>query len=181
MARNVANVWVGADGRAYVAPTGTSAPANASASWSGAWAELGWTSEDGLTEGQNEQYSEIKGWDGTVLRKVLTSTEKTFQLTFQEINKHVLELYHSNSTVEWISGGSQLDVATPSNDLRAFGFDIADGDRVVRVVIPSGEVTARGDITYKNDQAIQAQVTITAYPDENGVTATFLFTEDYSS
>lgn len=182
MARDVDAVYVGADGRGYVAPRGTSAPTSASATLNAAFKELGWLHEDGLVEAANADSAEIKAWDGTTVRKVMTSSEFTFQVKLLETNEHTLELYYSGSAVATDGGtGSKVDVKAPESDRRAFVFDVLDGAHVARIYIPDGEVTERGDITYANGEPIAYDVTITAYPNSNGVSFTKFFDEDFTA
>lgn len=182
MARDVDAVYVGADGRGYVAPRGTSAPTSASATLNAAFKELGWLHEDGLVEAANADSAEIKAWDGTTVRKVMTSSEFTFQVKLLETNEETLELYYAGSTVAADdSTGSKVDVKSPDNDRRAFVFDVLDGPHVARIYIPDGEVTERGDITYANGEAIAYDITITAYPNSDGVSFTKFFDEDFTA
>jgi hypothetical protein len=182
MARDVDAVYVGADGRGYVAPRGTTGPTSAAATLNALFKELGWLHEDGLTEAANADSAEIKAWDGTTVRKVMTSSEFTFQLKFLETNKHTLELYYSGSDVSGDGGtGSKIAAKGPENDRRSFVFDVLDGDHIARIYIPDGEVTERGDISYANGEAIAYEVTITAYPDSTGVSFTKFFDKDFTA
>jgi hypothetical protein len=47
-------------------------------------------------------------------------------------------------------------------------IDVVDGTDLIRIVVPSGQVTELGDVTYVNGDAIGRPVTITAYPDVTG-------------
>lgn len=181
MARTVANVWVGADGRAYVAATSATAPTGADSSLDGSWTELGWINEDGLTEASNEDFTEVKGWDGTVIRKIRTSAERTFAFTCMETNKAVLELFYPGSSVTAASGGSKIEVESSAPDRRAFVFDVIDGDAVARYYVGNGEVSERGDVTHAAGEAVAYTFTVTAYPDTDGVSVVKFFTADYTS
>lgn len=181
MARDVDNVWVGADGRAYFGLTTVTAPTDATTTLSTDFAELGWVSEDGLTEGASEQYTEIKTWDGTVARKILTSSERTFQLTLLETNENTLEFYYSGDTVEAIAGGSKIEITTPSSVRWSMVFDVVDGANTCRIYLTNCEVSGRGDVVYKNGEPVGYNVTVTAYPDTDGVVATKFYDVDYSA
>ena len=56
-------------------------------------------------------------------------------------------------------------------------LSVEDGDHLMRVVIPSGQVTERGDITYANEDAVSREVTLTAYPDTSDVKAYVYLTQ----
>ena len=167
---DVTKIDAGANGAAAVAPTGSTAPTDSTTALAVAFKDLGFISEDGLTEAVNQSTNEVKAWDGTVVRKVLTGAEKTFKIKFLESNGNVLDLYYSKPTNSVVSGKTTLTVKPIlSRDLRAFVFDVIDGAKHKRIWIPNGEVTDRGEIAYKNGEASSYEVTITAYPDSNGV------------
>lgn len=70
------------------------------------------------------------------------------------------------------TAGSLLTVTddtTGQRDVRAFCFDLIQGTNHLRFYIPTGEVTARGNITYKMDGLVEYDMTITAYPTSSGV------------
>lgn len=167
---DVTKIDAGANGAAAVAPTGSTAPTDSTTALNAAFKDLGFISEDGLTEAVNQSTNEVKAWDGTVVRKVLTGAEKTFKIKFLESNGNVLDLYYSKPTNAVVGGKTTLTVKPIlSRDLRAFVFDVLDGTKHKRIWIPNGEVTDRGEISYKNGEASSYEVTITAYPDSNGV------------
>ena len=49
-----------------------------------------------------------------------------------------------------------------------------------RIIIPYGEVTERGDISYKSDEMIGYEITISAYPSSDGVSVRRLFQEGWT-
>lgn len=167
---DVTKIDAGANGLAAVAPTGTAAPTDPTTALNAAFKDLGFISEDGLTEAVNQSTNEVKAWDGTVVRKLTTGQEKTFKIKFLESNGNVLDLYYSKPTIAFATGVTTMTVKPASSrDLRAFVFDVIDGSKHKRIWIPNGEVTDRGEIGYKNGEPSSYEVTITAYPDSNGV------------
>ncbi|MFG3036857.1 phage tail protein [Streptomyces sp. NPDC048330] len=155
-----------------MAPPKATLPTDSESTWNATFTDIGWISDDGITESNSADSSEIKGWQGgQTVRKVISSSEMTFSFTAIETSKTVLELYHKGSKVVTTSGKSVLAVKAPGPDRRTFGFDVIDGDSHIRIVIPDGEVTETGDITYKGDEAIAYELTITAYPGSDGTVA----------
>lgn len=174
------NVRVGVTGEVSVAPVGTAAPTTAVSSLNAAFIGLGYVSEDGVTEAYEDTIEDIVAWQGaTVVRSTTTESKATLQFVLIETKGEVLELFHKGSAVSVVSAGQwKIDVETPSADPRAFVLDVLDGSKHIRIYVPNGEVSDRGEIVYANGQAIGYDVTITAYP-SNGVVLT-KFSDDAS-
>jgi hypothetical protein len=173
MAQDLAAVIVGQTGKVYTAPTGTAPPTDADTPWATGWIDLATISEDGMTTSFNEDSSEIKQWGGGVVRKLITSSETTFAFKCLESSKQVMEAFYK----------TQVDALTSSIELKgaqraemAWGIDVLDGSTHVRFVIPRGELTERGDVVWKADEAAGYEFTVTAYQDENLVAA-ILYTD----
>ncbi|MCX5398467.1 hypothetical protein [Streptomyces sp. NBC_00102] len=163
---------VALSGAAYVGPVGTTAPTDSVSSWPDDVTDIGWISDEGIAESNSTDTTEIKGWQGgQTVRKVISSSEMTFKFTAIETSKTVLELYHKGSKVVTTSAKSVLAIKAPGPDRRFYGFDVIDGDSHIRIVVPDGEVTETGDITYKSDEAVAYELTITAYPGPDGTVA----------
>jgi hypothetical protein len=162
-------VRVALTGAAYTAPLGSAAPTNATTAWPTGWVDIGWISDDGVTESYNDDVSEIKAWqNAATVRRVISGGEATLQFTAIETSPATLELYHKGSTV----GTGKIPVYEAAPDERMFGLDVIDGDDHIRIFIARGEVTERGDITYKSDSAVGYELTITAYPNASGLVLT---------
>lgn len=162
-----ANVLVGADGAVWFAPAGTSLPTSGSDSLDGAFVDLGYLSIDGVTEGHAQNSKNIQNWAGLTVRTLLTEQTDTLKGTFLETNPDVLETYHGEQT----DAGTVVEVKKQTGRRGCWVVDVLDGDNVLRIVVPDGQVTATDDVAYKNDDAIQYPVTITCYPDDSDNTA----------
>jgi hypothetical protein len=186
MADNPDALRVGSSGKAYVAPVGTVAPvaiqtyvvgppaAYTAVPWGVGFADLGLISEDGLSEALDEDREEWKPWGYLApVRTQITSETTTFEFTCWETNKHVLSLRYRTAIADMTQYSPkevQFDQEQrTSPDLRAFGFDVLDGENHFRYVIPRGEITERGDVTNKADEVIGYEFTCTAYPGSDGV------------
>src|SRR3954464_7733868 len=174
MALNADYVSAGQTGSGMYAPLGTTAPADPTAAWPAAWIDLGYVSEDGITEAESRDWEEIKAWQNrAVVRRLLTDNEMTWQFTLIENKADVLALRHAGSTMTEAGTApdtfSSMDVMVPQEAFYAFGFDIIDGDVHHRILIPKGSVTEVEDVTYANGEAIGYGVTIAAYPSGTGL------------
>jgi len=165
-------ILAGAQGTSWVSPKGTVAPTAMDAPTT-PWLDLGAMSTDGLTENLGQTRTEFKRWGSiSTFKTVITAQSHTFQVTFLESNPNVLGLFYRvaaptpDATSHVIS---ITDDTTGTLDPRAFLFDVVEGTNHIRFYVPNGEVTDVGNPMYKLDGLIEYQVTVTAYPDNNGV------------
>lgn len=163
MALSSTNVLIGSTGAAYVAPVGTAAPTSSVSVLAVAYADLGYLSDDGITETYDDSTDEITAWQGaTVVRRTISSSSATVAFTMIESKGDTLELFHKGSTM----AAGKIDVLGAVADRRAFVIDVVDGTTNIRLYIANGEVTERGEITYANGgEALSYPVTITCYPE----------------
>lgn len=177
MALDASKVRVAITGAIYVGPTGSTAPTDATSVVDSAFTDLGYVSEDGVTESHPDDVQEITAWqNGAVVRRVISKSDTTFQFTLIETKKGSLELYYKGSQVEVDGGGYKMDVVAPQADPRAFVIDVIDGTKHERIYIANGEINERGDRNRNNSEASGYQVTLTAYP-VNDVVMT-IFSDD---
>ncbi len=164
MATNADNVRVAVTGAVRTAPVGTTAPTNSTSSFATGWVDLGYISDAGITESQNQEWTEITAWQNRdIVRRALTSTENTWQFTVIETTQTALELYHAGSSVDGTGAGTyKLEVVAPTDDVRAFGIDVIDGSIHTRIIVPKGVVSERGDIVYDGETPIGYELTIAA-------------------
>jgi hypothetical protein len=171
MALNSQNVRVAVAGTLSVGTGAATAPTDGDATLGSGWADLGYVSEDGVTETRDRSTNTIRGWqNGDILREVVTEASVTYQAVLVETKKETVELYYG-TTVE--DDGSLVIVPANTGGRRKFVLDVIDGDEFIRAYIADGEVTEVGDQVYSNGEAIGYEVTIRAYPsstilDENG-------------
>lgn len=170
MALTASEVRVAITGELYVAPEGTAGPTTSESSLPADWTGLGFVSEDGVTEAYDESQENIVAWQsGTTVRNITSESSATLQMTLIQTNSATLGLYHKGSTV--VSDGStgwRMNVLSPTPDIRSFVFDVIDGTDHIRIWVPRGEVTERGEISYVSGDAVGYDVTITAYPTDLG-------------
>lgn len=173
MALDSDNVRVAVTGAVYVAPSGTTLPLHATQTLNVAFDDVGYISEDGVVESQASDTNDIKAWqNAAIVRKVQTSHDLTYQFTMIETNATALELFYGN-----YSAGA-VEVTGELPDRQCMVLDVVDGSEILRAVLPAAQVTARGDVTYASGDAVGRQVTVTAYPDTDGVKAYIYLTED---
>ena len=172
----VTNVSVGkpaVDGAIYRAVKGTACPTDATTSLASAFKQLGYVSEDGLTNSNSPESDDVKAWGGDTVLTLQTAKPDTFSLTLIEsLNTDVMSVVYGSTNV---SGALATGVTITANSKEAeegvWAIDMILRNNVLkRIVIPVGKVSEVGDIVYKDDEAIGYEITITALPDSSGNT-----------
>lgn len=177
MTLNADNVRSALTGAVYVAPTGSTQPTTATEAWDAAFVDLGYLSEDGITEAHSTDWNIVRAWQNrAIVRQLLTGSDATFAFTLIETTRAGLEVYHVGSTVTTEGPSNyRLEIQEPSEQYQVWGIDVVDGDDHIRIIIPDGTVSETGDVTYQNGETIGYPITITARPDSEGVVAVKLF------
>jgi len=172
MALTAENVRVGVTGAIYVAPVDTALPTDATTVLPVDHEDVGYISEDGVTETQDTDTDDIVAWqNGAKVRKVQTSHDLMYAFTMIETSEVTLREYYGNWTAGAVGPPITDDtVVIDGAELphRVWVLSVVDGDNLIRIVVPDGQITETGDITYANGDAVGREVTITCYPDSSG-------------
>ena len=177
MANIATNVTTGKPniaGAVYVASKGTTLPTDATTALDlTKFVCLGYVSEDGLKNNNELTVEAIKAWGGNIVYRSLTEMNDEFALSLIETeNTDVLKTVYGVSNVT-VDGSGNVSVAVVAEDPeeKVWVFELAlRGNRAKRIVIPSGAITSRDEITYNDSDAVAFGITISAYPDSNGKT-----------
>ncbi|MFD4523249.1 phage tail protein [Streptomyces sp. NPDC058470] len=169
-------VEMGVKGTFYVAPVGTTAPTDPYSSWGVGWIDLGYVTEDGLTESLNENRTELKAWGYSgAVRTQVTDRAATFKITFMQTNAWTLALYYGIDLADMTSSGSGStqflafeEPQTPEPLYYALGMDVIDDDKPNRIIVARAEVTTKGDRTYKADTNQAFELTFSSLTAPNG-------------
>jgi len=163
------NVRVGVTGAIYVAPEGTTLPTDATSPLNAAFDELGFVDENGVTEAQGTSVTNIKAWQNSaVVRKILTEHDLTYAFAALETNPVVLETYYGNYT-DGPDGVVEITGEVLPN--LCWVIDVLDGDSTTRIVVPEGQITSPGNVVYGATDAVKYPMTLSAFPDDDGVKA----------
>ena len=175
MATTATNVTVGkpkVGGAVHWAPLETTLPTSATEALNAAFVDLGYVSEDGLTNNNSPESDTVKAWGGDTVLSLQTDRPDTFALTLLEaMNADVLKTVYGADNVTTDAQGN-LTIKATAQDMPsgAWVFDmILKGGRAKRIVVPNGTISELGEITYKDDEAVGYNITITDVPDTNGV------------
>lgn len=177
MANDTQNVVAGkplATGGVLAGPLGTALPTDVTTATDAALVALGYVSEDGLTETVERSTDKIRAWGGDTVKVVQTEYGVTYSCTLIEATKaEVLALVYGDDNVTTVAAsptaGELSTVVLNSDTLphKTFVFEIKDGDARIRIVVPDGQVTEIGEVTYADGDAVGYEITIEAFRDES--------------
>ena len=176
MAQTVGNVSAGKPaigGAVWRAAMGTTAPTDATTALDNAFKALGYCSEDGLTNSNSPDTSDIKAWGGDTVLNIQEEKTDTFQFTLIEVlNVEVLKaVYGSGNVTGTLATGITVEANAEEPEEGVWAIDmVMNSNTVKRIVIPHGKISEIGDIEYTDSDAVGYEVTITALPDEDGNT-----------
>lgn len=144
---------------------------------------LGYVGEDGVTMSENRSVEKIRAWGGDTVRVVQNEHDVTFSLSLLETTEVTMKELHGDGAVSATAAtetaGNLLAVQIKSDPLphKKYVIDIKDGDKRVRIVIPDGQITEVGDTQFVHTTATAHELTIEAFPDEDGVKA-YIYSDD---
>ena len=164
MAYTSDNVRVLRTGTWYVAPTGTTAPTDATTALNAAFVDLGGVGEDGTTEERERDTEQIRYDNGDLAREVVTESNFTLNATLIETTRAGLELYYGATGTVVATDQLQINVDPGSTGGRkSFVFQVVDGLYIVRTYSPEGEITEVGELVFVNDEPWGYEITVTGY------------------
>lgn len=162
MSQNATEVRVAVTGAVSVGPTSSTAPADADSPLTG-FVDLGYVSEDGVTETRDRSTNKIKAWQNADnVREVVTEASLSYKFVLIQTNADTVGLFYG-TTVDPVTGSVKI-VPSKTGGRKSFVVDVIDDDQFIRTYIPSGEITEVGDQVYQSGEAIGYEVTVTAYP-----------------
>lgn len=150
-------------------PVGIPLPTDASTPLDAAYHEVGAISEDGITEATSQDRTDIFIWQNNALaRRIPGQATKTWTFAAAETNLITLGVQYPGSTVTQTSEGVAIAERPPITDIRQWVLHGIDGTRALRIVVPRGEVTERGDVVWSAGGITVYEWTLSAYVDTNG-------------
>lgn len=162
----------GFSGAIYRGPLTATLPTSTEGATTG-FTALGYVSEDGVTNSNSPSSDSIKAWGGDTVLTYQSEKEDTFSFTLiSALDPNVLKAVYGEDNVSGsLSEGLTITANSDAQDEQAWIIDmILINDVKKRICIPKAAITEIGDITYKDDEAIGYEITITAVPDASGNT-----------
>lgn len=161
-------------GAIFRAPLGTALPTDANTALDEAFLELGFVSEDGVTNNNTPETEDVYAWGGTAVMKSVTEKPDEWTLTLIEsLNPNVLKTVYGDANVTVTEDGKSITVKATAGEVESavYVLDmILKGGALKRVVIPVGTLGEIGEVVYKDDEPIGYEITIAALDDGSGTT-----------
>ena len=172
-AGTAANVTTGkrrVDGGIYIAPANTTLPTDAKTTLANTFVNVGYISEDGATNSRNRTVQDIKEWGGATVDSSTTEFKNEWKFKMIEsLNINALKLCFGDSNVTEASDKITTKINADELDERVVVIDTAvKGNKLKRIVIPRGKITAIGDTVYKGSEAVAFDVTLSTYANASG-------------
>lgn len=188
MSVNAANVLTGAPDQATTGailsgPLGTPLPTAIGEALHAALVGSGYVSEDGLTLNAERSTEAIRDWSGSVVRQLLTEAGATFGWAHLETTEESLRNWFGDGNVTVTAAtaeqGKRIEARMKAEELprKSWVFRMKDGKARAMIVVPDGQVTETGEVSFVRSGAITWPVTMTSYPDETGVNF-YLYLDD---
>lgn len=155
------------------AVTGTALPTDEAVALNASFKDSGYISDGGLKIGSNQNSTEINDWSGNVVRTIMAGYGNQLTWEHLEWNEQSLKnfLGDANVTVTQTVGTPTKITAKFNGDempVKEWVFNIKDGIRKLRVVVPNGQVTERGEISFLKTEAVKLPITLKTFPDASG-------------
>lgn len=163
MALNAANVRVAVTGAVYVGTALATAPADATTALSANWTDLGFVSEDGVSEERERDTETIKAWqNATVVREVVTEASLRYTFTCIETKKEVVETFYGATAS---ADGKIVINPGAQGGAKPLVIDVIDGAQTIRIYAPAAELTEVGEQVYASGEPVGYEMTFTCYHD----------------
>jgi hypothetical protein len=172
---NTSNVATGkprVGGAVFRAPKGTTLPKSAVETLATAFKDMGYISEDGLTNAYSLTSENKKAWGGDVVLVSQTGVEDKVSMTLIEpLNIEVLKAVYGDDNVSGdLTTGIVVKVNSDDKEEYVWVFDMILNGAKKRLVLPSAILSEVGEIAYKDSDMVGYAVTLTALPDADGQT-----------
>lgn len=163
MALDASKVRVGVTGVAMVGPTTAAAPTSTTSATTG-YTDLGYVSDDGLTEARERSTDQIKAWqNGATVRTLITDAKLTYKFTLLETSLATIEYSYGVTVTQTVTHGRYVIDPSATGGRKSNILDVIDGTNKKRIYLPDAEVTEVGEVVYANGEPIGYEVTVEAY------------------
>jgi hypothetical protein len=157
-------------GYAFFIPSGVAIPTDFTTALPAGAMNLGYVSEDGMTDSPEFETEDHKDGNGQVVDTSQTGYAKTITATFIEHKADVLKVQYGSDNVTDEKGVLTVKNKGEFGESGALVIEgVIKGTRALRKVYPSVTVTSLGESTMITGDLYGTETTFTAYPDSDGV------------
>lgn len=164
-----------ASGGVYMGLTTATMPTDSTSVIGVGFTPLGLVSEDGLKAAGDRKVEAIKDWTGDIIAELQTEHNSAFTFTlYQVYDGDVQKLVYGDSLVTVTPATSTegtLITVTENGaelDYRSFIFDMKNGVKTTRLVLPNAKVSEVKEHDYVAGALQGFDITVTAFKDDAG-------------
>jgi len=170
--KNVATGRPNVGGAIFTAPSGTALPEDALSPLAGAFIELGFASDEGITNSVEIETNQVNAWGGDEVLNEISSRSESFSFTLIETSAATLKEVYGEKNVTVNADGTVVLHNARGLAERVHVYEILMGaGQVKRIVVPRVKTTELGDVVYNGSDPIGYELTLAALPDADGNTA----------
>jgi len=158
----------------FAAPLGTTLPTDAEAALDAAFVDLGYISEDGVTNVTNKETTKHYAWGGDVVKTTLDRYTETVRFALLESSAAALKMAfgEDNVTETPAAAGTPGKITVKHSSLmlsrQVVVIEFIDGDLAGRLLVKEGQVTEIGDMTYTNTGLLMYDLTVDCFKPADG-------------
>lgn len=147
MAKDTNEITVGANGSIYVAPVGTTVPANIAATLGTGWIDLGYADDNGVTVTDSRTLESIPVWQlFYTARRIVKERDLAVAFVLRQWAAAQVELAFGGGTIveDGTSGSGHFTYTPPDPqviDERMLAVEWQDGTKNYRLIVTRGMVT----------------------------------------
>lgn len=157
-------------GYVYSAASTETAPTDLTTTLGAGFHNLGYVSEDGITESIETDSENMVDMNGDTVYVTSSSRTETVTMTLIEVKEAALKEIYGQSMVTTTTGAITVKHGAHTDSGRIYVLELVlrDGRRW-RQVIPNGQVTEVGEMKLASGELAGREITITCNVDSNGV------------
>lgn len=126
----------------------------------------GLLTDDGIAEATDQDFQDIFAWQGNALVASLPGEYvQSFKFAAMQQSLVNLGLQMPGSTITQTAYGVSVIQKAPVRDLRTWVIHGIDGVKLQRIIVPSGQITERGEVVWSSQTVTIYEWTVKCYPD----------------
>lgn len=158
----------GVVGYAYTYPATAQAPTSTTAELPSGAEDVGYVSQDGVSLTLDRTTENILDWNLDAVRKMLTEHSATLTFTIISWTVPGLKAFFGDENVTQTADEIVVTINSKVIADRGWVFNLKDGNRKRRIVVPVGALSSQGDVTFVKGEQTPLEIELEALVDEYG-------------